>query len=195
MPETIDNLSFAEFLNPAAKKDSFFVNAARALDPLLADIRLNIANNVILAALDKQSASTLDFLALYHFNIDTWDLSYTYSQKLALLRSAIEDKVIRGTPAAVKKTLSIAFNSAKIIEWWADTPPRAPNTFRILINDPLVDPARVSRLIDMVIKTKNARSWFAGISSFTAAPTDTLYIGGSLAEYEHLTVPYTPTIL
>ena len=195
MPQTLDNLSFLEFVNPSGKQDHFFANAARALDPLLADIRSQIANNIILANLDNQSESTLYFLALYHFNIDVWDLSYTFVQKLRLMKTAIQQKVIRGTPAAVKATLSIAFQSAKVIEWWQDSPPGPPNTFRVLINDPLVDPARVTQMINMVIKTKNARSWFAGISSFTATPSATLYMAGSVALYDHTTVTYAQTIL
>jgi phage tail P2-like protein len=195
MPATIDNVSFLNFLNPAGQKDAFFANAARTLDPLLADVRAQIANNVILAALDNQSESTLDFLAKYHFNVDVWDLSFTRDQKLALLKGAIEDKVLRGTPYAVKKTLSIAFQSAKIIEWVNDTPPGPASTFRILINDPVVDPARVAKMVDTILKAKNARSWLAKISSFTAAPTETLYIGGIVGQYDHIVLPYTPTIL
>jgi phage tail P2-like protein len=195
MPETIDNVSFAEFLNPAAKKDDFFLSAAQGLDPSLAEIRKLIANNVILANLDNQSESTLDFLARYHFNVDVYDTSFTFSQKLALLKQSIYDKTLRGTPFAVKKTLSIAFQSAKVVEWFNDSPPGPPNTFRIIINDPLVDPARVQKMIDTIIKIKNARSWFAGIFSYDYAPTDTLYMGGAVAEYDHITLPYTPTIL
>ena len=195
MAETIDNTSFLAFLNPSAQKDRFFTNAARALDPLLADVRANIANNVILANLDVQEESTLDFLAVYHFNIDTWDLSFTRAQKLAFLKGAIYDKVLWGTPYAIKKCLSIAFNAAKIIEWFDDSPVGPHDTFRVLINDPLVDPVRVTKAVSMIIKKKNARTFFAGISSFTAAPTDTVYIGGSVAEYDHITLAYTPTIL
>src|SRR5262249_46777471 len=178
MPDTIDNVSFAEFLNPAAKKDTFFLSAAYSLDPSLAEIRSLIVNNVILAALPNASEEILDFLAKYHFNVDVWDLRFTRDQKLALLENAIEDKTLRGTPYAVKKTLSIAFQSAKIIEWFEDSPPGPPSTFRIQINDPLVDPVRVQKMIDTIIKVKNARSWLANISSFDEAPTDVLYMGG-----------------
>jgi P2-related tail formation protein len=191
---SIDNASFIEFLNPAVKGDHFFVNAGRSLDPLLADIQAQTPNNVILAGLQNQTSATLDFIALYHFNLrDVWDLSYSKSQKLAFLKSAIEDKVLWGTPYAMKKCLSIAFNAAKVIEWFDDSPVGPHDTFRILINDPLIDPNRVTKLVNMIIKKKNARTYLAGLYTFTAAPTDIVYIGGSVAEYDRVILPYTPT--
>jgi hypothetical protein len=50
-------------------------------------------------------------------------------------------------------------------------------------------------MLKMIIKVKNARSWLAKISSFTAAPKATLYYGGLVAQYDHVVVTYKPTIL
>ena len=171
MAETIDNVSFLQFLNPACQTDRFFKAIAETLDPLFADIRNQIANNVILANLDNQAEATLDFLAQYHFHIDDYNSTYSYGQKLTLVKRAILDKVYRGTASAVKSALSIGFDSASVIEWWQDQPPCPPHTFRILMNDPLNDPARVAAMKAVIFRNKNARSYLASISSFLAIPT------------------------
>jgi len=185
MAATIDTVSFLEFLNPGCQQDKFFRNVARSLDPLLADIRKSIANNVTLAALDKQTEATLDFLAQYHFNIDVWDLSFSYAQKLALIKTAIVDKVHRGTRSAVEGTLSLAFNTASIVEWYEDVPVGIPYTFRILIADPLNDPAKISKMISLINRVKNARSYLASISSFISGPDSNMYLTPASAEYDY----------
>ena len=63
-----------------------------------------------------------------------------------------------------------------------------------MISDPLVDPVRVNSMIQTILKVKNARSYFAGIFSLTTV-SGTVYAGGLVAEFECVTLPYTPTIL
>jgi phage tail P2-like protein len=185
MAWTIDNVSFLDFLNPACKTDRFFKAVAETLDPLFADIRSQIANNVILANLDNQSESTLDFLAQYHFNLQDYNLSYSFAQKLSLVKNAIVSKLYRGTASAVKSALSIGFDSASVIEWWQDQPPGPANTFRININDPLNDNARVAAMRAVIFRNKNARSFLASISSFLAIPTLPFYLTPASGEYDY----------
>lgn len=185
MAETIDNVSFLQFLNPACQEDRFFKAVAETLDPLFADIRSQIANNVILANLDNQTEATLDFLAQYHFHLDDYNLTYSYGQKLTLMKRAILDKVYRGTKSAVESALSIGFNSASVIEWWEDEPPGPPHTFRILMNDPLNDSNRIAAMRAVIFRNKNARSYLASISSFLAIPTLPFYLTPASGEYDY----------
>jgi phage tail P2-like protein len=185
MADTIDNTPFVEFLNPAALQDRFFKAAAESIDPQLADIRTLTPNNIVLANLDNQTEATLDFLAQYHFNLQDYDLTFSYSQKLSMVKNAIVSKVYRGTRSAVESTLSIAFNSARVIEWWEDEPPGPPNTFRILIADPLNDPSKISAMEEVIFRNKNARSYLASIGSFTAIPPAPFYLTPASAEYDY----------
>ena len=187
MATTINQVSLLDYLTPALKNDRFFYCLALALDPLLADIRAQIQNNNILARLTEQSDATLDYLAHYHFNIDSYDDTYEHGVKLVLVQNAILNKIRKGTPSAVKGVLSIAFQYAEIIEWWQDDPTGTtvePNTFRIQISDPLIDPNKVEAMIRTIMSMKNARSYFTGISSFSSG-TATQSIGCATAAYKY----------
>ena len=195
--DRLTNTSFLSFLIPALQKDRFFVAMAKSLDPLLADFLSQIDNNRILCELANEPEEVLDLLAVYHFRLDVYDISFSYSQKLLLVQRAILDKIIKGTPAAVKATLSIAFDYAEVVEWWQDDPSGLtvePNTFRIQIHDDLVDPIKVGEMITTIFRVKNARSYLSGIASFAAAAPATLYLQGNIFEYELVTIPYTPTV-
>jgi len=194
MSASIDQVSLVDYLTPALRQDQFFYCLALALDPMLADIRSQIINNNILARLPNQSSATLDFLAHYHFNVDVYQDTLNYGVKLLLVQNAIINKIRKGTPSAVKAAMNAVFSYCELIEWFQDTPKGKPNTFRIKVADPLVDPNRVNSMIKTIIAVKNARSWFAGVYSFQAFPTGTVYTGGLLGEYDYRVLPYTPTI-
>jgi len=195
MSVSLNNVSLVELLSPALQNDQFFKCAALALDPLLADIRAQIINNNVLARLQNQSSATLDFLAHWHFNLDVYGDNLDYGVKLLLVQQAILGKIRKGTPSAVKAAMNAVFSYCELIEWFQDNPPGPPNTFRIKISDPLVDPVRVNAMIATVLAVKNARSYFGGIFSFAAFPAGTVYVGGILAEYDYQVLPYKPTIL
>jgi phage tail P2-like protein len=198
MSTNINQVSLLDYLTPALKNDQFFYCLALALDPLLADIRSQIQNNNILARLSSQSDATLDYLANYHFNLDTYDSNYSHGVKLNLVENAIINKIRKGTPSAVKSVLSMAFSYAEIVEWWQDDPTGTtvePNTFRIVISDPLSDPNKVNAMKLSILKMKNARSYFAGISSFVTLPSAMVYITLVVGQYDYTVQPYKQTVL
>ena len=195
MSESINTVSLVEYLTPAMRNDLFFQCVALTLDPLLADIRSQIANNNILARLQNQLSLVLDVLASYHFNLDVYDDTLPFGTKLVLVQDAIVSKIRKGTPSAIKAAMNTVFNYCELIEWWQDSPQAPHDTFRILINDPLVDPVRVNNMIKTILAVKNARSYFAGVSSFTQVPAGNVYVGGIVGEYDYLVLPYTRTIL
>src|SRR5271166_1424161 len=144
MSVNIDQVSTRDYLTPAMQADRFFNSAALALDPLFADIRAQISNNQILCALANQPEAVLDFLAHWHFNLDVYDDTFSYGQKLQLVQGAIINKIRKGTPSAVKAAMNVAFNYCELIEWWQDNPPGPPATCRIQIADPLGDPVKAN---------------------------------------------------
>jgi phage tail P2-like protein len=195
MSVSINDVSFSDYLTPAARQDLFFYCAALTLDPLLADIRSQVVNNNILPRLQNQSSAVLDVLAHYHFNVDVYDDNLDFGKKLILVRDAIQNKIRKGTPSAIKNTMNTVFNYVELIEWWQDSPPAPHDTFRLKISDPLVDGNKVKSMIKTIIAVKNARSYFAGITSFTNIPAADVYTGGVVALYDYRVLPYRKTIL
>jgi phage tail P2-like protein len=194
MSTSIDQFSLIDYLTPALKNDRFFYCLALALDPMLADIRAQRINNNILPRLQNQSTAVLDFLAHWHFDLDVYDDTLNYGTKLLLVQGAILNKIRKGTPSAVKFAMQTVFNYCELEEWWQTTPHGVPNTFKIKIADPLVDPVRVNAMIKTILAVKNARTYFAGIYSLATITTGTVYTGGVVAEFDYLILPYQATI-
>ena len=195
MSTSINDVSFVDYLTPALRNDQVFYCMALTLDPLFADIRTQIINNNVLPRLPNQSSAFLDLVAHYHFNLDVYSNDYDFGVKLKLVQDAILGKIRKGTPSAIKAAMNTVFNYVELIEWWQDNPPATPNTFRLKIADPLVDPVRVNSMIKTILAVKNARSYFAGISSFQIVPNATVYTGGIVASYLYQVLPYKQTIL
>lgn len=191
---TLPSASLLDYCNPAMKADRAFAAMAQALDPALRDILAQIRNNQIVCSLPTIPENVVDFLALYHFNTPFYDLSLPLYTKRQLLENTILNYLPFGTASAVKGLLSIAFNYAEIIEWWQDDPTGTtvvPNTFRILIADPLIDPAKVNEMIRLILVVKNVRSYFAGISAFSSGST-VQKIGCAVAAYKYQVIRTHP---
>jgi phage tail P2-like protein len=195
MSVSIQDISLVDLLTPALKQDQFFLCLAQTLDPMLADIRAQVINSNVLPRLHAQTSATLDFLAHYHFNVDVYSDTLDTGVKLLLVQNAILNKIRKGTPSAVKAAMNAAFSYCELVEWWQTNPPGPHDTFRIKIADPLVDSAKVNSMIQTVLKVKNARSYFAGIFSFTPTTPGTVYVGGVIGEYDYQILPYNPTVL
>ena len=169
------------------KNDQAFAAMAQALDPALRDVLAQIQNNQVICSLWTVPESIVDFLALYHFNTPFYDLTFPLFTKRNLVENTILNYLPFGTASAVRGLLSIAFNYAEIVEWWQDDPTGAtvePNTFRIQIADPLIDPAKVSEMVRLILVMKNVRSYFAGISSFSTG-TAIQKIGVATGAYKY----------
>ena len=182
--KVLPGASLLDYCNPAMKADRTFKAMAEALDPQLQAILGLISQNQIICTLDTLPENVIDFLALYHFNVGFYDMSFPLDKKRRLVEHVILNYLPFGTPSAVKGLLSIAFNYAEIIEWWQDNPPAEPSTFRIKINDPLVDPAKVKEMIRLITIVKNVRSWLAEIFAFSSGSTS-IQLYSSIACYKY----------
>jgi phage tail P2-like protein len=166
---TIQQASLVNFLNPACAQDQAFVAICEALDPQLQAFLASIQNCIIISNLSNQPANVLDFLALYHFNVDYYDTTLPLQTKLLLIQNVIQDKLTKGTPQRIINLINQVFAFGQLIEWFNDTPVGIPNTFRIQIADPVTDPVLVAELTRAILLVKNVRSYFGGISSFNNA--------------------------
>ncbi|MEX3690078.1 phage tail protein I [Paraburkholderia sp. BR14263] len=97
-----------------------------------------------------------------------WNLATTEAQQRALLKSAIKLHRMRGTSYAVTRALEILGVNADTVEWFEDTPQRAPYTFAVDIDTtnqpadaPLITLDRWAQIIRVVNYWKNARSGFS----------------------------------
>jgi phage tail P2-like protein len=184
---TLPTASLLDYCNPAMKADKAFSAMAQSLDPQLREILGLIGNNRIICSISTAPEPVVDFLALYHFNTPWYSLTLDLFTKRRLVINSILNYLPFGTASAVRGLLSIAFNYAEVIEWWQDDPTGTtvqPNTFRIQIADPLIDPAKVEEMVRLILVVKNVRSWFAGISAFSSG-TVIQKIGCAVGAYKY----------
>jgi phage tail P2-like protein len=187
---TIYNASLLDYCNPAVKKDQAFVAICQALDPQLKAFLAEIQNCIILSNISNQPENVLDFLALYHFNVDYYDTTLPLATKLLLIQNVIQDKIGKGTPQRIIDLMNDVFAFGELIEWFNDNPVGIPNTFRIQIADPLTDPNKVANLFRAVLVAKNVRSYFAGISSFQSASFhNSNEVGAAIYDYQVIAWP------
>jgi phage tail P2-like protein len=173
-----------DYTNPAIKQDQGFVAICKALDPQLQAFVSQIQACIIFSNLNNQPVAVLDFLAVYHFNVDYWDTTLPVATKLLLIQNVILDKINKGTPQRIIDLMNQVFQFAEMIEWFNDPFGAAPYTFRIVMADPLTDPVKVSNLLRAILVAKNVRSYFTGISSFqTAMLNDS--IGLKTGQYDY----------
>lgn len=185
--KTILDASLADFYSPPLANDQQFVALAAAMDPLLQQFVADLQKCIIYANLANQPEWLLDYIALYCWDVDYYDNTFPLATKIQLLLETIYRKSIKGTPFSIRHYLSLAFTSATIIEWFQEpqfgNPIGKPNTFRVQIADPLVDPVKVGNIIRLILAVKNARSYFGGISSMSFAPVPPLNTGVGYADY------------
>lgn len=90
------------------------------------------------------------------------------AKKRRLLKEAVPLQAKRGTRGAVEDALTALNVTSRITEWWQDSPPAEPYTFRIdlLLSEmteneqPVLSKARFDTLIKTVAYWKNVRSVF-----------------------------------
>jgi phage tail P2-like protein len=181
---TLYQASLLDYCNPAVKNDQAFVAICHALDPQLNAFLDTIPNCIILSNLSNQPSAVLDFLALYHFNVDYYDTTLPASTKLQLIQNVISDKISKGTPQRIINLMNQVFSYAELIEWFNDSPIAEANTFRIQIADPLTNANDVANLYRAILTAKNVRSYFAGISSFNTANFSNASMIG-MAQYDY----------
>lgn len=88
------------------------------------------------------------------------------AQIRAVLKTALGRKLFAGTRWALEKAITdLAFDEAKLTEWFDEDPAGDPFTFRVelalLQRGP--NPADWPRAIEAILKAKNKRSFFASI--------------------------------
>lgn len=106
------------------------------------------------------------------WSVDAWDDAWSERQKRATIKASIEIHRHKGTVGALQDALDALGLEARIIEWFASTPARAPYTFRLSVTTEsgLLDQAVQRRLMAVVAAAKNLRSHLEQIQFAARSP-------------------------
>ncbi len=104
-------------------------------------------------------ASVLPWLA-WAFSVDNWDPAWTDAQKRQTIATSVAIHRYKGTIGAVREVIAALGVNCQIQEWFNQSPPGAPYTFRLILDaDQGAIPQPVlAKLIQVVTSTKNLRS-------------------------------------
>ncbi len=111
---------------------------------------------------DLCPAELLPWLA-WEMSVDTWNELWTEAEKRAAIKRAAYIHRHRGTKAALNESLSDSPFRSQIVEWYEQTPPGKPYTFRLNVEQKDL-PVLMSDHQDLkhaVLRAKNLRSWFS----------------------------------
>ncbi|MCW5223534.1 phage tail protein I [Verminephrobacter aporrectodeae subsp. tuberculatae] len=145
----------------------------RALGQLAARISDINLSSLLVYLVDTVHVSALSHLA-EQFNVlgdAGWDFAgfgpATEAKKRALLKEAVALHRIKGTRYAVQRALDLMHMTARITEWWEQTPQGAPHTFLIDLllteapaGQPVLSPERTDAVLRLVRFWKPVRSHF-----------------------------------
>lgn len=182
----IQDAALSDFYSPALKQDVAFMAISDALTPILQDFSRQIQKGIIFPNLANQPEAILDFLALWHFNVDAYDVTWPFPQKLQSIQHVMLDKLTKGTAARVRSVVAQSgLKYAEVQEWWQATPPDEPYTFSVVIADSNPSLALVNQAVANIMKVKNVRSYFAGVGSIETPSGAMVYVSVSAGEIEY----------
>lgn len=111
---------------------------------------------------DLCPAELLPWLA-WEMAVDTWNEHWTEAEKRSAIKRAAYIHRHRGTKAALMASLADSPFRSQIVEWYEQTPPGEPYTFRLNVEQKDL-PVLMNDHQDLkhaVLRAKNLRSWFS----------------------------------
>jgi phage tail P2-like protein len=108
---------------------------------------------------DTCPAPLLPWLA-WAFSVDQWDSGWTETQKRDTIRAAVAVQRYKGTIGAVRDSIAALGIACQVQEWFNQSPPGAPYTFRLILDADQdgITLAQMAKLLDVVASGKNLRS-------------------------------------
>ncbi|KTT25133.1 phage tail protein I [Pseudomonas rhizoryzae] len=108
---------------------------------------------------DTAPAEQLPWLA-WALSVDAWDPLWSENQKRQTIRASLQVHRSKGTFGAIKDALAALGYPLRVQEWYQQTPPGQPGTFRLLIEVDQVGVPNSSaeRFLAVVEAAKNLRS-------------------------------------
>lgn len=138
--------------------------AERVVDCVAGDMLSDIAVCLIryVKNPDLCPAELLPWLA-WEMAVDTWNEHWTEAEKRSAIKRAAYIHRHRGTKAALMASLADSPFRSQIVEWYEQTPPGEPYTFRLNVEQKDL-PVLMNDHQDLkhaVLRAKNLRSWFS----------------------------------
>ncbi|MEK5528519.1 phage tail protein I [Viridibacillus sp. FSL R5-0468] len=160
MSKSINENVFADTLPPSLRKDKFTRALAEAVEIQLKkvfDKALYYANTRDLSDMPERF---LDHLA-YAKHVDDYDFTWTKKEKINAILKSAELHRIKGTPAAVEKSIEIVFEGGEVNEWFnygGD-----PYYFNVEIENEVIEKGDFERARRLIHAAKNTRSHLENI--------------------------------
>lgn len=153
----IRDIRLVDLLPPNIAKDPKVGAAAKALDGELQAVTAAVAQCMLLARIDELSEPVIDQLA-WQFHVDYFYEDFPpLTQKREILKQTLRWHKHKGTVAAVEEVISSVFNKGEVVEWFKYN--GQPYCFIIKVRENAPDAQKLTRLLYLINKAKNARSW------------------------------------
>lgn len=126
---------------------------------------LSLDTNMVRKAKNPETCPLhlLPWLA-WEYAVDFWDDSWTEEEKRQVIKDAAYVHQHRGTAGAVRRSLGAVSLPTTVVEWWEDTPRKAPYTFRVEVYSlQEINEALYNRIRRQTEKAKNLRSQLSAI--------------------------------
>ncbi|ACO79890.1 Phage P2 baseplate assembly gpI-like protein [Azotobacter vinelandii CA] len=98
----------------------------------------------------------------WSLSVDEWDGAWTVAAQRRVIAASVEIHRRKGSAAAVLQALGALGHQGRLVEWWQETPPAAPHTFRaeVEIDERGIDEDLARSIERQVAMTKPVRSHF-----------------------------------
>lgn len=160
----------SETLPYAIARNTRAKHIAASVDSQLKAVYDNLDSILILPNLGRLPENMLDSLA-WQYHVDFYSQRLDVEKKRALIRSAIRNHRIKGTPAAVEAVVKAAFKSGRVFENWEYG--AEPYHFQVrLIEEACQEEIVVTELLQAIDATKNVRSWCDGLYFYRESKAD-----------------------
>lgn len=142
---------------------------------------------------DTSPLSHLPFLA-WAESVDEWDPAWSEGRKRTVIKASRSVHERKGTIGALQLAMDAMGLQIEVTEWWQETPPAIPFTFRCLITvdqDPIPSAAAFGQVVAVANATKNLRSRITGVDIKALTRCDE-FIGGAAWLGEIITIAAEP---
>lgn len=143
---------------------------------------------------DTIPANLLPWMA-WAFSVDDWNNNWTEAEKRAVIKNSLYVHKHKGTLAAIKRAVEPLGYIIRIVEWFEDTPPAEPYTFRLEVGllDKGVDETIYDQFATLIESNKNLRSHMKALT-IKSEISGLAYMGAAMMTGCTTTVfPYIPT--
>lgn len=120
---------------------------------------------------DDCPEALLPWLA-WALSVDAWNNAWSAAQKRAAIQASFAVHRAKGTLGAVRRAVEALGYQLAVVEWFQESPPGAPYTFRVEITAPDggLTLAEIERVEAVINQAKNVRSHMAGVRTVADSP-------------------------